>query len=165
VPPEVNEYWPSPDATVASVTAKVDAWTFFSAVETPPRSALDRSTVMRLAASPSAPTWNFMLDCEPSSSFVPLKFTEVLSRESSSVIEVASVEIAERASSLFESFAAWTARSRSRPRRDCACVRAPLLMRRPLESFAREFESEFCTPCRFLYVLSASRLVLMLNPI
>ena len=137
-----------------------------------------------LAELPSAPTWKFMLVTEPSSRFCPLKFTDEPRREISAVIAVACVVIAVRAEVLFESLAAWTARSRRFPSRDCTCDSAPsavcttevpswalrlacvrpdtwaprsvamvrpaasspaLLMRRPLESFASDEDSEFCT--------------------
>jgi len=83
-----------------------------------------RLTEIAELVSPSAPTWKFSVPA-PLSSLVPLKFVDWAIRLSSSTRLSASVVMFSRALVLFESFAAWTPRSRRRCRIECTSVSAP----------------------------------------
>ncbi len=92
---------------------------------TPETLTVLRLTPIWLAASPLAPTWKFIVPAEPSSSFLPLKLVDVPMRPSSLCRLLTSVAMAARASPLFESLPACTARSRMRCRIAWVSVSAP----------------------------------------
>ena len=95
-----------------------------TAVETVETFALVRFTAIAEFVSPSAPTWKFSVPA-PLRSLVPLKFVDCAMRPSSAWRLLASVVMFARASALFESFEAWTPRSRMRCRMLWTSVRAP----------------------------------------